>query len=180
MRLLNNQGPSYHEGRRLSLYTAITIAEYFLSLNDPDAGDVMTNLHLQKLLYYAQGWHGALFHRPLFAEPLEAWMHGPVVPSVYYGYPRTGPLTGDTRFDPQQLDPDTRAFLDEVYAVYGQFSAWKLRNLILTEPPWRETPTGQAISPDHLQQFFQTRVRSAGQGPGDSHAGSDGSPGPIF
>lgn len=38
---------------------------------------------LQKLLYYAQGWHLAVTDRRLFAEDLEAWAEGPVIRSVW-------------------------------------------------------------------------------------------------
>lgn len=43
-------------------------------------------MKLQKLLYYVQGFHIAVFNRPLFNEDIEAWMYGPVVPAVYEYY----------------------------------------------------------------------------------------------
>ena len=46
------------------------VARFFIDLakrqNDLERGDLMTNLRLQKLLYFAQGWHLARFGRPLF------------------------------------------------------------------------------------------------------------------
>jgi uncharacterized phage-associated protein len=36
-------------------YPVLTVAKYFLSIPDADAGDLMSNLKLQKLLYYSQG-----------------------------------------------------------------------------------------------------------------------------
>ena len=46
------------------------------------AEDLMSNMKLQKMLYYQQGFHLAYFGTPLFDEEIEAWMYGPVVPSV--------------------------------------------------------------------------------------------------
>ena len=66
--------------------SAHDVAKYFLSLIDEDAGDTISNLKLQKLVYYAQGFHLALFDRPLFNEEVKAWMHGPVVPDLYHEY----------------------------------------------------------------------------------------------
>ena len=66
------------------------VAKYFVSLVDEEAGDSISNLKLQKLLYYAQGAHLALRDEPLFGEPIEAWTHGPVVPSVYRQYKQHG------------------------------------------------------------------------------------------
>ncbi len=62
------------------------VAEYFLSLADEEAGDFLSNLKLQKLVYYAQGFHLALFNRPLFMAAIHAWQHGPVVPELYHAY----------------------------------------------------------------------------------------------
>ena len=49
-------------------------------------GSPVSNLKLQKLLYYAQAWHLAFFGAPLFDEDFEAWVHGPVVPRVFRCY----------------------------------------------------------------------------------------------
>ena len=60
------------------------VAQYFLAQMDEDAGDLISNLKLQKLVYYAQGFALALHGRPLFRERVEAWTHGaPVVPELY-------------------------------------------------------------------------------------------------
>ena len=56
--------------------TAEQVAEYFLLLVDDDAGDVMTNLRLQKLVYYAQAWRLAILDEALFEDDFEAWVHG--------------------------------------------------------------------------------------------------------
>src|SRR5579863_3866825 len=106
------------------------VARYFLSLTDEDAGDLISNLKLQKLVYYAQGFHLAIFGAPLFPEDIYAWNHGPVVPSLYREYRRfgAGAIPSPTDLDDELYDDHARKFLDEVYSVYGQFSAWKLRN----------------------------------------------------
>lgn len=67
-------------------YKASDIAKklIFKAQNDePNGGEKLTNLKLQKLLYYQQGFHLAVFGIPLFNEDVEAWMYGPVVPDVY-------------------------------------------------------------------------------------------------
>ena len=56
--------------RTLSCYD---VAQYFLAQMDEDAGDLISNLKLQKLVYYAQGFALALYGRPLFPERIEAW-----------------------------------------------------------------------------------------------------------
>ncbi len=43
----------------------------------------VTPLMLQKLLYFIQGVHSALYGKPIFEEDCRAWVHGPVYPEVY-------------------------------------------------------------------------------------------------
>src|SRR5688572_18511108 len=95
--------------------SALDVAKYLLSLQDEEVGDSISNLKLQKLLYYAQGFHLAEHGRALFEERIEAWQHGPVIPTVYpefkdYG---RGGLPSDLKYS--DIDTDTAAFLDEIY-----------------------------------------------------------------
>ena len=48
------------------------IADYFISKVDREAGDDITHLKLQKLIYYAQAWHLAMYDKLLFGNKLEA------------------------------------------------------------------------------------------------------------
>ena len=59
------------------------VARYFLWLSVESEPTPLTQLHLHKLLYYAQGWSLAAWGERLFDEAIQAWRHGPVVPSVY-------------------------------------------------------------------------------------------------
>ena len=137
--------------------SAHDVAKYFVALVDEDAGDSISNLKLQKLLYYAQGFHLALHGKPLFHEKIKAWDHGPVVPQVYHMYKEHGAnAIPKEEIDPHIYTKEVRELLDEVYSVYGQFSAGKLRSMTHNEPPWRDTPSGEAISHDALRQFFKT------------------------
>lgn len=145
------------------MHTAAQVAGYFLSLTDEDAGDTISNLKLQKLLYYAQGFSLALENRPLFDEPLVAWTHGPVVVEVYHAYKGhgSGAIPLPRGLDLRSFDKTTRELLNEVYHVYGQYAAWKLRGMTHEEPPWRnayrEAP-GTVIRHPALKRFFKTLI----------------------
>ena len=137
---------------------AIDVAAYLLSLQDEDAGDAISNLKLQKLLYYSQGFHLAETGQPLFAEQIEAWQHGPVVPEIYEHFKARGrePLPADLPYE--CLDDPTKAFLNEIYSVYGQFSAWKLSKMTHEETPWRSTAPGRQISHEVMREYFLEQV----------------------
>lgn len=142
------------------------VARYFVSLVDEEAGDSISNLKLQKLLYYAQGFHLAVYGRPLFPEAIKAWMHGPVVPQVYHEYKDYG--YGPIPVEPVNLEafsPDVRELSDEVWAVYGQFTATKLESMTHNEPPWTNTPQSEAIPHAIMTEFFRTLVVDDGKTP---------------
>lgn len=146
-----------------SKLTCFDVADYFLSLADEDEGDYITNLKLQKLLYYAQGLHLACYDAPLFDEHIEAWAHGPVIPQVYSKYRdlEYGPIPRPQDLDFDKFNEETREFLDEVYRIFGQYSAWKLREMTHEEQPWHEAyrrGTNTIVSHESLKDYFSQFV----------------------
>lgn len=144
------------------MLSAEDVATYFLTKVDPDAGDLISNLKIQKLCYYAQGFCLALFGKPLFKESIEAWQHGPVVPELYHRFKHHGgngmpPAVG---VDLSVYDQEVRELLDEVYEVYGQYSAWKLRNMTHEEAPWKIADANgePSISIESMKEYFKTLV----------------------
>lgn len=140
--------------------TAKNVAEYFLMLSQPCVGDYMSNLRLQKLVYYAQGFHLAKFDSPLFHQPILAWNYGPVVEELYFEYKKfkSGVI-------PQPKEPDFSMFtqtqkdlMNDVFAVYGQFSALKLMDLTHSELPWKSTERNHVISQEILKKYFKTQL----------------------
>lgn len=138
----------------------LDVARYFLAKSEPDTGDI-SNLKLQKLLYYAQGHYLALHDRPLFKNPIEAWPHGPVVAAVYHTYKEHGSQPIPPPIDKilPISDHEIREALDIVYAEYGQFSAWKLRNMTHLEPPWQKAHSaGECISLNAMARHFKSQL----------------------
>lgn len=133
------------------------VADYFLVSQDEDSGDLISNLKLQKLLYYAQGYHLAVFGRPLFPERIEAWAHGPVVPDVYHRFKEHGsrPVPMPEEMDLTKFDKETREYLDEIINVFGQYSGWKLRNMTHDEKPWIDSKPG-VIPQKVMTEYFKT------------------------
>ena len=133
------------------MHTALEVASWYLNYNDEkmysDGADYISNLKLQKLLYYAQGTFLAITDSPLFEDAIEAWMHGPVVPSVYHAYKNNGDhgIEPPDNFDPSIFSNEETELLTEVYDEFGQYSAWKLRNMTHEETPWKATPQGSII-----------------------------------
>ena len=54
------------------------VAKYILEKRSP-----MTAMKLEKIIYYSQAWSLVWDSAPLFNEPIEAWMNGPVIPVLF-------------------------------------------------------------------------------------------------
>lgn len=139
---------------------ALDIAKYLITLASPEEEDLMTNLRLQKLLYYAQGFYLALFGKPLFTEKIAAWQYGPVVPDVYRIYQQYGSnaLPQPDDFNIDQYSQETQELLNEVYEVYGQYTAPILKRFTDQEPPYKETDLNEEIALDLMKAYFETQV----------------------
>lgn len=146
------------------MLTCSDVARYFLSKVDDDAGDAISNLKLQKLVYYAQGFHLAICNDLLFPESIMAWEHGPVIPELYHTYKiyTSAGIPPVRDLDFSIYDEEVKSLLDEVYEVYGQFSAWKLRNMTHDETPWKEAynrcPSSE-IDTESMKTYFNTLIK---------------------
>ena len=144
------------------MLSAKDVAEYFLTLANPEVGDHISNLKLQKLVYYAQGFNLAIFDEPLFPENIYAWEHGPVIPALYHEYKEygAGNIPTPQGVDFSKFNEDTQELLDEIHSVYGQYAAWKLRNMTHEEPPWKEAYEAghSTISQETMKEYFKTLI----------------------
>lgn len=95
-----------------------------------DAFDDLTNMKINKLLYYAQGHYLSKFAKALFDDRIEAWDHGPVVPTVYYAYKEYGdrPIKDYDLNAVSQITPEVEEVLYGVARKYGKYTASALRN----------------------------------------------------
>ena len=145
--------------------TCFDIADYFLSLVDEDVGDSISNLKLQKLVYYAQGFSLALHDKPLFPKSIEAWAHGPVVRVLYDKYRdyEANPIPKPSKIKLSKYDTATKELLNEIYAVYGQYSAWKLRELTHEDSPWINAyrKSNKEIPHPALKKYFKTQIEDS-------------------
>lgn len=157
-----------------NLVSAHCVADFFLLQTDQNSGDSLTNLKLQKLCYYSQAWHVARNDgRPLFAEKIKAWAHGPVIPDLWHRFKnyRWGSIdSSDVRGDPYddlpQCDLD---FLNEIWTIYSPLSGKQLEILTHSEDPWRaaygDRPLGTKcdveITLESMRKFYGMRLQAA-------------------
>ncbi len=137
-----------------------SIAEYIIRVFEKQESAV-TNLKLQKLVYYAQGIALGNYSIRLFSEPILAWEHGPVVKELYDFYkPGSQSLSSNMKQSIEEITSHelVQKILDETIAIYGVYTPWVLRNKTHNETPWLETPRDQQISDEKLIAFFAKRL----------------------
>lgn len=148
-------------------YMATGIANWFLSHIERDAGDSITHLKLQKLLYYAQAWCIVLSGKSLFEDDFEAWSHGPVLPSIYHEYKHFGFEALPSCDCVSNVQEAVENILDEVQRVYGEKSARYLEELTHHEAPWLEARNGlplevrcsNIISKENMLHFYSEMLQ---------------------
>ncbi|MGN1077756.1 MAG: Panacea domain-containing protein [Candidatus Gallimonas sp.] len=145
------------------MYKAEQIANWFVARAIQDVnengGEYMSHLKLQKLLYFAQGCYSAMEDKPLFEEKIYSWAHGPVVASLYQKYKKYKDR-GIDKFDPVSIDDHTKSILEEVYRVFGQYSAWALREITHQQDPWKQTPIDEEIPLWLITKYFKEKIIS--------------------
>lgn len=115
------------------------VSNYFLSNIDVEAEETITPLKLQKLVYYAQAWALAFLQKTLFLEDFQAWVHGPVIPSLYFSYKELGfnPIPKVEFFDENVFSSEEKEVLNMVRKVYGKYDPKFLERLTHCEEPWK-------------------------------------------
>lgn len=134
-----------------------------------DSGYEISDMSLQKLLYYAQGVNLIVNNQVIFSELCQAWKHGPVYPVIYDKYKNYGadiipPCELCINYD-DLLDKKERDVIDLVLHSFGRYNGSVLRNFTHKEDPWLnervlyeddEICTNE-ISIDSMREYF-TRI----------------------
>ena len=140
------------------------VANFFIALGNSDSEDYMTNLRLNKLMYFAQAWSLVLFDNPLFSEDIHAWQLGPVVPSIYHKYKHKGKnqiINTDTTFKLNMLSFKEQQLLMAILGRYGKYSTSGLVDIThYPGSPWDKAYTANAdiISTDQIKAYFKNDV----------------------
>jgi uncharacterized phage-associated protein len=150
------------------------------------AGRAVTNLALQKLLYFAHGQHLVETKEPLVTGFFEAWQYGPVHPTAYRAYKLAGaepirirasiqdPLTGANRSVPECNDPKAKDRVRRIVSLYGGLTSGRLVEVSHAKnAPWAhildkartETILGLRIPDEVILERFRFHKVSVGPEP---------------
>lgn len=148
------------------MVSPLEVAKYFIIRAYEDGREALiTNMKVQKLLYYSQCLYLALYDEPLFAEEIQAWRYGPVCPPAYRFY---------SNFEAQQLPipeqenlngitPEIKEILEEVWQYFGEHHAYYLSDLTHLEFPWKKARQGLAPEARSTQAILLKDMRLLGE-----------------
>ena len=164
-------------------YSSAAIANRFLDLARRD-GIELTPMQIQKLVYFAHGWHLGFEQGPLSAEHAQAWQWGPVFPELYHAIKKWGggpigervsvmrvELSGDeyrlVQRTPTIAESDSFSsrLVDRAWEVYGDMSGPALSQLS-HDPngPWSRIRTksraerGVDIPDELIRVYFEAKL----------------------
>lgn len=141
-------------------YDALEVARYIID-HEAKMGRTVSNLRLQKLLYFVQAKFVAdsQDESPCFCESMEAWGFGPVVREVYYEYRYYGGamIPPERNFSTMITLPD-QSMIDEILDDCAQYSTSALVDITHSQSPWqdaRRNPYNKEISMASIYNYFK-------------------------
>lgn len=143
----------------------LNAARYFIVRAYEDGIEAeMTNMKVQKLLYYAQSLHLALYDEPLFDEEIQAWRYGPVCPPAYRFYSKfeAEQLPIPTQDFLLQIPEDKQELLKETWEYFGGYHAYRLSGMTHLEFPWRKARRGLPPEASSTEPILREDMKELG------------------
>ncbi len=163
-------------------YSAAAVANELL---DRAAGGrhALTQINIQKLVYFAHGWHLAWRGTPLILGTFEAWRYGPVVRDLYNQFRRFGsaPITDKARefsvnrlnqvvtsvpaLDHSEAGEYARGVIGAVWKQYGSLKPFQLVELTHVKgSPWEKARQAglDIIENEAIREYFSAMAKSVG------------------
>lgn len=142
------------------MYSAKEIARYIIDYSE-DQGHCVSNLRLQKLLYFIQADFLVQKNRKCFDEDIVAWDSGPVVPEVWEEYSRFGAASiysTKTDIDWYDILEDDQTTIRDLLKYFEQYSTTQLLQITLNQLPYkkgRAWSRERVIKPEWIKEYFE-------------------------
>lgn len=138
-------------------YSALEVAKYVID-HEHSNGREITNLRLQKLLYFVQAKVLVKKGYPCFDDEMEAWDFGPVVPAVYYAYKVFGSMDIISDDSYPVLNKQVSSCIDSILDYCKDFPTFQLVEITHKQAPWitaRRMGQKSVISKNSIMEYFK-------------------------
>ena len=160
----------YLRRKYVIMCTVHSVADYIITRIKCEGQSFLSNLKLQKLLYYTQAWHLGIHKQSLFDGEFQAWIHGPVNRELYDRFAGDKDLYSEIELKDRietnpSLTQSEKQFVDFILENYAKFSATQLERMTHNELPWKQARVGfgeyerceKKISQDLMKSFYGER-----------------------
>ena len=154
-------------------YDGRAVANFVLDLGD-ERSRPLTNMQLQKIVYFCHAWSLVELRRPLVKHQFEAWEHGPVLQYLYRQFKDFGSapirkraveldrITGNQVTARAEFLAEDEYLIRQQSEIYMSFSASQLRAISHVEGgPWERVwktdagiRVGMKIQDDSIACFY--------------------------
>ncbi len=158
------------------MYNVLDICRFIINYCDEKDYN-LSNLKLQKILYFVQAYFlcAEETQKACFAETIEAWDFGPVVPVAYHEYKRFG-NTNIPRimtyieydesnfwnskvkaFNDDVIDERDKATIRRLVDKFVKYSTTSLVNITHRQAPWKDAYVpgrGNTITHEAIRSYF--------------------------
>ena len=142
------------------MYNALTVANFVIEYCNR-IGRGISNLKLQKMLYFIQAEFLVFANKPCFSDTIEAWDFGPVVPSVYHRYKVYGsaiiPFSSEMALHEVITTEDKNMIIAMIDQV-ATYSASQLVELTHRQDPWKASyirGCNNVITNNSIRKYFE-------------------------
>ena len=115
----------------------INVAQYIFTEYRRITGEVIDEMKLHKLLYFAQRESLAITNEPLFEGEFEGWKYGPVCKEIRNSITRDGIIDYDS-----DISDECKYIINNIILEYGALASWKLSELSHKEISWKNSRVG--------------------------------------
>lgn len=138
------------------MYSVLDVCKYVIYYSNKK-NYAISNLRLQKILYFIQAYFLRIKKKPCFKEPMEAWDFGPVVPEAYHHYKVFGASEIINYKDPCiDFAKSDKTIIEDVINLLSKYTTTQLVAMTHSQYPWKKNYVPYAsneISISDLQRF---------------------------
>ena len=140
------------------MYSVLDIARYII-LKEREEGHFVSNLKLQKILYFIQAEFLVVRGEACFFEDIIASEFGPIVLEVYHEYKVFGgaSIPFNLKISMPYIRSEDKKLIDDMLDMVRRYSASTLTKISINQMPWTDTYSrrkGGVISRKLIREYF--------------------------
>lgn len=137
------------------MYNVLDISRYIINYSI-DNHHPVSNLKLQKLLYYVQAIFLTNSNEPCFVQDIVHWRHGPVIVESYSAFRKyfNDNINSKQNIDTNLIGDSDKELIEHVVKAYRNMTPWDMVAKTLEEAPWLDTERNEIISNYNIKKYF--------------------------